>query len=104
MAIRLIQPGRLSDVLEGLRLTVENASALNVTKDDLSRTLGELRSGGLVCLYAEQRYELTDKGNAALERAKIKDEVDIRRIFLLKASRRDSSSLRSDTWYGSLQQ
>ena len=104
MAVRLVQPGRLSDVLEGLSLIIPSQDLLLPEKDQLAHLLGELRNQDLVCLYSGQRYELTARGNAVLERAEIKEEVDVRRIFLLKASRRDNSRWRSDARDGSLKQ
>jgi hypothetical protein len=102
MAIRLVQPGRLADVLEGIQLVIPGAEGDPPNKTKLAQMLGELREQGLVCLYAGQRYELTDRGNSYLESAQIKEEVDTRRIFLLKASRRDNPPVRSDTRNGSL--
>lgn len=104
MAIRLVQPGRLSDVLEGMELIAPDVVGENLDKGSLSEMLSELREEDFVCLYSGQRYELTGKGNTALEAADIKDEIDIRRIFLLKASRRDNPPWRSDTRDGSLKQ
>lgn len=104
MAIRLVQPGRLSDVLEGIGLIIPDAGNNPISKDEVSKMLGTLREQDLVCLYGGQRYELTSKGNVFLEGAEIKDEIDIRRVFLLKASRRDNPPSRSDTRDGSLQQ
>lgn len=104
MAVRLVQPGRLADVLEGVELIIPGAESQSLNKTKLAEMLSELREQGLVCLYAGQRYELTARGNAYLEAAEIKEEVDTRRIFLLKASRRDNPPMRSDTRNGSLKQ
>lgn len=104
MAIRLVQPGRLSDVLEGIKILTPHEKIGEPSKSELSDMLGGLRDKELVCLYAGQRYELTKLGNALLEEAEIKDEIDVRRMFLLKASRRDNPPMRGDTRDGSLEQ
>ena len=101
MSVRLVQPGRLGDVLEGVNILLPEGAS-TIKKDDVATIIGKLRDANLICLYAGQRYELTSKGNQALEDANIKDDIDVRRIFLLKASRRDSPPLRSDTRDGSL--
>lgn len=104
LSLKLIQPGFLGDVVEGLyRLLPEQFHPL-VQKEDVRRQLEILRDRKLVCLYAGRRYMLTQPGADYVSSAEIKQKIDARRLYLLKETRRDRFRKRSGTRVGSLQQ
>lgn len=104
LSLKLIQPGMLGDVVEGmLRLLPEQFHTL-VRKEDVRRQLDILRERKLVCLYAGRRYMLTQPGADYVSAVEIKQKIDARRLYLLKETRRDTFQKRSGTRDGSLQQ
>lgn len=104
LAIKLIQPGLLSDVLEGMFRLLPDDFHSSIKKDDLRRQLEILRARKLVCLYEGRRYMLTTPGNDYVSAVEIKQKIDARRLHLLKETRRDRFRKRSGTRDGSLQQ
>jgi hypothetical protein len=102
MAIRLVQPGRLGDVVEGIQRLLPYEVDADHLKKTLSSRLQQFREDELICLYAGQRYMLMAKGQEIVDSAGIKVDIDDRRMFLLKETRRASKSARSDAREGSL--
>lgn len=67
LAVKLVQPGQLKDVTEGvLRLVPSLGNQLRM-KDNVSRLINDLRERDLICLYAGSRYLLTEKGQSSIE-------------------------------------
>jgi hypothetical protein len=104
LAIRLVQPGRLSDIVEGInRLTGAALDSAQV-KAAVAGRLSALRDADFVCLYTGQRYMLRPKGREVVEITGIKLQIDHRRMFLLKETRRANDRVRSGARNGLLQQ
>lgn len=104
LAIRLVQPGRLADILEGISRLSEIDVTGPETRKLVSRRLEALREGDFICLYTGQRYMLLPKGSEVVETTGIKLQIDHRRMYLLKETRRGSPKVRSGARDGSLQQ
>lgn len=102
MAVRLVQPGRVSDIIEGVQRILPYETDAESIKRSIGHRLQQFRETDLICLYAGQRYMLRPKGQEIVESAGIKLDVDDRRMFLLKETRRASQRARSDTREGSL--
>lgn len=102
MAIRLVQPGRLADIVEGVSRLTPMDTIYAELKKTVSERINTLRDEGYICLYRGQRYLLTAKGRNVLEDTGIKLKIDARRLFLLKETRKASVALRSNTRDGSL--
>ena len=102
LAIRLVQPGRLGDIAEGVHRLLPYEVDVARLKKALKSRLDEFRDNELICLYAGQRYMLLPKGREIVEEAGIKVAIDDRRMFLLKETRRASQVRRGDAREGSL--
>lgn len=88
MAVKLVQPGRLADVTEGVQRLIKNPPSYPNLKEGVRKELDSLRSSGLVCLYHGQRYVLTSKGEGHINESGIAYLIEARRMFLLKETRR----------------
>lgn len=104
MAVKLVQPGRLGDVVEGLIRLVANAKFSQALKARVRTILTELKDGGYVDVYPVGRYVLTEKGQSAIAASGAKANIDSRRFFLLKETRKNMTKERSDTRIRPLQQ
>jgi len=103
-AVKLVQPGMLRDVSEGLERLAPTGLSLFDLKKQVRQRLEEFKEQGVVCLYAGRRYMLTGHGERAVEEAGIRPQIEARRWFLLKETRRAMQSERSDTRDRLLQQ
>lgn len=103
-AVKLVQPGMLRDVTEGLQRLAPASVSLTKLKENVKERLEAFREQGFVCLYAGRRYMLTSRGEAAVEESGIRPQIEARRMFLLKETRRSMKSQRSDTRARLLQQ
>ncbi len=103
-AVRLVQPGRLGDIAEGMQRLSPTDENFLLQKERISELLQSLRDAKLICMYKGQRYLLTDSGRSAVESSGIKLKVDERRMYLLKEARRAMRSERSSARDRSLQQ
>jgi len=102
LAVRLVQPGRLADIVEGLARLVGEQFDYVKAKKVVAARLDALREGDFICLYSGQRYMLRPKGREVVEVTGIKLQIDHRRMFLLKETRRANSAVRSGARDGSL--
>jgi hypothetical protein len=102
MAIRFVQPGRISDVVEGVQRLLPYQIDENRLKKTIAHRLLQFRQDELVCLYAGQRYMLLPGGEAIVEAAGLRSDIDERRMFLLKETRRANPPRRGDAHEGSL--
>lgn len=103
-AVKLVQPGMLRDIVEGLERLAPSALPVSQLKISIRAHLEEFRSQGVVTLYSGQRYMLTARGEAAIEESGIRPQIEARRMFLLKETRRVMKSERSDARVRLLQQ
>lgn len=97
MAVKLVQPGRLSDVVEGVKRILPDVPEYNKLKSGVQSELATLRDSKLVCLYEGQRYMLTDRGEHFFHQTGIAYLIEARRMYLLKETRKASRKARSDT-------
>lgn len=104
LAVRLVQPGRLADVVEGIARLTGDVLDERRAKPTVSARLASLREADFVCLYRGQRYMLRPKGREVVEVTGIKLQIDQRRMFLLKETRRANARVRSGARDGLLQQ
>ena len=103
MAIKLVQPCLLGDVLEG----VKRLLPVDIQFDDrdiVSSFIKRLISENIVQVYTGRRYILTEIGEDLVQATGVRYQLDVRRMFLLSETRRSSLRLRSDTRDRSLQQ
>ena len=96
LAVKLVQPGQLRDVTEGVIRLIPDLEPQPSLKQGVSRIIGDLREQDLICLYAGSRYMLTGKGQSYVEASGIKAKIDARRFFLLKETRKRNQWARSD--------
>ena len=97
LAVRLAQPGMLSDIVDAYERLEPPGLGQKPSKDviqDQLRRLVELRHAWL---YTDRRYMLTRSGERVLATAGLRIEVDARRLYLLKETRKRSYRRRSDT-------
>lgn len=104
MAIKLVQPGRLADIADGVQRLLPYEVEVSALKKALARQLPDFRAAGLICLYQGQRYMLTPAGESFMEDTGIRLQIDERRMFLLKETRRANNALRSGARDGLLKQ
>jgi hypothetical protein len=104
MAVKLVQPGKLSDVVEGLQRIVASTPEYKSLKEGVRSELEQLVISGLVEIYAGQRYMLTSRGEAFSGQTGIEYLIEARRMYLLKETRRTMKSTRSDARNRSLLQ
>jgi hypothetical protein len=104
MAVKLVQPGRLADITEGVRRLLSSTPDYATLKEGVREELESLRSAGLVCLYHGQRYVLTKRGEVFSNQSGIEHQIEARRMYLLKESRATRLRQRSGTRTGSLKQ
>jgi hypothetical protein len=91
MAVKLVQPGLLSDVVSGVQRLVPNTIDWEVTTERVRYQLQRLRQARLAELYEGRRYMLTARGEQLVSDTGIKLQIDARRMFLLKETRRANS-------------
>ena len=95
-AIKIAQPGILSDIVEAYsRLEPEGLENLP-SKFDVRGHLNRLIAAKLVWLYAGRRYMLTKTGERYISTSGLRLDFDGRRLYLLKETRKHSVSTRSD--------
>lgn len=102
MAVSLVQPGILGDVVEGIQRLIEDKLDYAALKARVGKLMPILIENGLVELYAGRRYVVSTKGKTALEASEIRHQIEARRMYLLKETRRHMVSARSGTRDGSL--
>lgn len=100
MAVKLVQPGMLSDIVSGLIFLVPESLRVRINKENAKKTLERALELGFVRLYEGRRYMLTDLGEGFIAASKLSPQLSARRLFLLKDTRRRSLPLRSDTREG----
>ena len=96
-AVKLVQPGMLRDITEGLGRLIPLEIPIEKLKEEVRQNLELFREQGVVCLYAGRRYMLTPRGEAVVEDSGIRPQIEARRMFLLKETRRAMRSERGDT-------
>lgn len=97
LAIKLSQPGRISDVEDAyLRLEPEDMIGAP-SKRDVRSHLERLIFEKYVWLYAGKRYVLTRAGERYIALSGLRLDLDMRRLYLLKETRVRSLSARGDT-------
>jgi hypothetical protein len=104
LSVKLVQPGMLGDVVEGIHRLLPTDVHEKIKKEDIKTHLERLKALDLVFLYEGRRYMLTDNGRDVLFASGIKQKMDARRLHLLKETRRDSYRVRSDARDRSLKQ
>ena len=87
LAVRLVQPGMLGDIHQGVGRLNPNESSLPITKEQVHNDLENLIAWGLVARYAGRRYELTSEGTEFVKGSGIPEKIDGRRMYLLKETR-----------------
>lgn len=104
LGVKLVQPGKLADVVEGVRRLLPETPEYDQLKTDVRKELETLAVAGLVKLYAGQRYVLTEKGVFQTNDSGIAYLIEARRMYLLKETRKANLRMRSSTRDRSLQQ
>ena len=97
LAVKLGEPGLLSDIEEAYRRLDPNPSLGTDIKPLIKDQLVNLERSRMIHLYSGRRYMLTDKGVDRLAMSGLRAKVDQRRMYLLKETRRNSLAARSDT-------
>lgn len=97
LAIKLVQPGRLADITEGVRRILPETPDYTILKQGVHAEIEVLRENGLVCLYEGQRYMLTEKGEQFSNQTGIEYLIEARRMHLLKETRKATQGKRSGT-------
>lgn len=100
LSVQLAQPGLLGDVVQAYqRLEPPDAFSGHVEaeKADVRARLEQLVQSNLIWLYAERRYMLTRIGERYIGSSGLRVQLDGRRLYLLKETRRASLRKRSDT-------
>lgn len=87
LAVRLVQPGMLGDVHQGVVRLDPNAASRQISKEQVHDELERLIELGLVARYAVRRYELTAEGTSYVNGSGIPEKIDGRRMYLLKETR-----------------
>lgn len=108
LSVQLAQPGVLGDVVLAYeRLSPSDASdggGSGPEKADVRARLEHLVAVKFVWLYAGRRYMLTRAGERYVGRSGLQNQIDSRRLYLLKETRRSSLAVRSDARDGPLKQ
>lgn len=104
LAIKLVQPGRLADIVEGVTRLLPNAPDYAALKSGVRKEIQILREAELVQLYEGQRYILTRRGEQLATETGIGHSIEARRMFLLKETRKGRPDRRSSTRVRSLLQ
>ena len=97
LALKLVQPGMLRDVADGLERLAPIDMPIAKLKRQVKEQLEEFREQNVVCLYSGRRYMLTARGEEAVAETGIRSQIESRRMFLLKETRRAKHQERSDT-------
>lgn len=107
LAVQLAQPGLLGDVSQAYeRLAPPEAFTAHVEweKADIRARLADLIESRLVWLYVGRRYMLTRNGERYIGSSGLRSQLDGRRMYLLKETRKASVAGRSDARNGPLKQ
>ncbi len=107
LAVQLAQPGILGDVVLAYeRLAPPDAfeGHIGLQKSDIRARLEHLIAVKFVWLYAGRRYMLTRAGERYVGRSGLQNQIDSRRLYLLKETRKASVAMRSDARDGPLKQ
>lgn len=104
LAVKLVSPGRLADVTDGVTRLLPATSNQIDLKTSIKAELMSLIQSGIVAEYTGQRYELTEFGQSFVADSGISYLVEVRRMYLLKETRKASVDTRSGTRDRSLQQ
>ena len=107
LAIQLAQPGILGDVAEAYeRLAPADAfeGHAHWDKQDIRIRLEHLIGLRMAWLFAGRRYMLTRNGERYLGNSGLRSQLDGRRLYLLKETRKASVAARSDARDGPLKQ
>jgi len=104
LAVKLVQPGKLADIVEGVRRILPDNPAYDQLKEDVRKELNTLMMAGLVEQYEGQRYMLTSNGVTQTNSSGIAYLIEARRMYLLKETRKASLRKRGSTRDRSLQQ
>lgn len=97
LSIKLVQPGRLSDIVEGVKRILTDLPDYVALKRSINTELHTLRDNDFICLYEGQRYMLTEKGEHFFQQTGIAYLIEARRMHLLKETRRRNRQVRSGT-------
>lgn len=90
LAVRLVQPGMLSDIFSGAVRLSPPDMLINFDKEGVKTALESLIDIGLVDHYATRRYILSPSGENYIAGSGIRAKIDGRRMYLLKETRRNS--------------
>lgn len=107
LSVQLAQPGVLGDVVLAYeRLSPSDASDGDdgPEKADVRARLEHLVAVKFVWLYVGRRYMLTRAGERYVGLSGLQNQIDSRRLYLLKETRRSSLAVRSDARDGPLKQ
>lgn len=97
LSLRLAQPAMLGDVYEGVQRLMGKGFPKEYTKDNLHDALLRLEDASVVKAYYRRRYMLTDRGDKLVSQFEMGPQMDARRMFLLKDTRKLTLRQRSDT-------
>ncbi|WP_144036184.1 hypothetical protein [Sphingomonas jeddahensis] len=97
MAVKLVQPGRLGDIVEGVKRILTDVPEYAALKHSVHIEIETLRNNSFLCLYEGQRYMLTDKGEHFFQQTGISYLIEARRMHLLKETRKRNRARRSGT-------
>lgn len=104
LALKLVQPAQQKDIAEGMRRLFSKIESYERAKFLVDEQIHALRDKGLVSLYYGSRYVLTESGRDFVSRTGLLEKLENRRMYLLKETRRNRFSRRSDALDGSLKQ
>ena len=98
LAVQLAQPGILGDVAQAyVRLEPTDLLAdVVLPKHDIRERLEHLIAQRFVWLYAGRRYMLTRSGERYVGASGLRAQIDSRRLYLLKETRKATLGSRSD--------
>lgn len=96
LAIRLAQPGQLSDIVEAYERLEPPDLEERPPKPDVKAHIDRLVAQKYAWMYTGRRYMLTRAGDRYLGAAGLRLQLDARRLYLLKETRKRSLSRRSD--------
>lgn len=104
LAVKLVQPGKLADIVEGVHRILPSHPEYDKLKKDVRKELETLITARLVQPYEGQRYMLTSTGELQANTSGIAYLIEARRMYLLKETRRANQRKRGSTRNRSLLQ
>lgn len=104
LALKLVQPARLADVTEGVKRLLPETPDYAKLKEGVKDEIDALIQARLIKSYHGQRYVLSPRGETYFSASGIAYQIEARRMYLLKETRRASLGRRSGTRNGSLEQ